>query len=163
MITQKVVEASAKVEKYPFLAEEERFHHSGGRRIGMQMHCSGRFCGGKMSSRSMTSVFSMKYESGSSLRGGCVGGLRQKMNGTVISQRGRNLTRFLSSSECRPEVSKFCISPLGCVTLPNKVAVKSREDSCNLRIAVMNHPRPMVSASCVLASEHRRKFNDPIC
>lgn len=78
MITQKVVEASAKVEKYPFLAEEEHFHHGGGRRIGMQMHGTGRFCGGKMSSLSMTSVFSMKYESGSFLRGGCVGGLRKK-------------------------------------------------------------------------------------
>lgn len=138
MITQKVVEASAKVEKYPFLAEEKHFHHGGGRRIGMQMHCSGRFCGGKMSSCSMTSVFSMKYESGSSLRGGCVGGLRQKMNGIVISQRVRNLTRFLSSSECRPEVSEFCISPLGCVTLPNKLAV-----------------------SWVWASEKQRRFLQP--
>ena len=78
MITQKVAEASAKVEKCPFVAEEEHFHHGGGGRIGMQTHCTGRFCGGKMSSLSMTSVFSVKYESGSSLRGGCVGGLRKK-------------------------------------------------------------------------------------
>ena len=78
MITQKVAEASAKVEKCPFVAEEEHFHHGGGGRIGMQTHCTGRFCGGQMSSLSMTSVFSVKYESGSSLRGGCVGGLRKK-------------------------------------------------------------------------------------
>lgn len=52
LITQEVMESREKVEKYPFLEEEEEEEHflqCGGRSIWKQMHQVDRFCGGKMS------------------------------------------------------------------------------------------------------------------
>jgi hypothetical protein len=53
----------------------------------------------------MTSIFSMKYESGSSVGGGCVGGLRKKEMVYMVqsSWRWRKIG-FLSSVECPLEV-----------------------------------------------------------
>lgn len=50
LITQEAMESREKVERYPFLEEEEEhFLHCGGRSIWTQMHQVDRFRGGKMS------------------------------------------------------------------------------------------------------------------
>lgn len=80
----------------------------------------------------------MKYESGSSLRGGCVGRLEEKGDDMVQSSHREEKLKIPEQPECWSEVAEFCISHLGCVTLPNKLAaswvwaVKSREDSATL-------------------------------
>lgn len=48
-ITQEIMGSREKVEKYPFLEEEEHFPQCGGRSIGTQMYQTDRFCGGKTS------------------------------------------------------------------------------------------------------------------
>lgn len=48
-LMQEAAESKAKVETYPFLEEEQHFLHCGERRIRMEMHQTGRVCGGKMS------------------------------------------------------------------------------------------------------------------
>lgn len=73
MITQKVAEASAKVKNVPSWQREGALPSWWRKENWDADALLAEFCGGKMSSLSMTSVFSNEYESGSSLRGGCVG------------------------------------------------------------------------------------------